>query len=267
MQQGYEVELLAGEYLLNHLLTPGDEVTFQVSVSDGAFLSRLDALVHRADGSGYDLYEIKSSTSVKNDQIEDCAFQYLVATPTLDIRHVFLLHLNNSYIRQGELDLEELFKAEEITEDVFKLCEAVRIERQQALRVALGDQPDPGWACYSPKSCPCPEVCHPDLPGFSIYDVPRLSRKNKQALRSRGILSAAQIPHSMSLTDEQARVVHTARTGEPYLDTQKLCQGLAELNYPLSFLDYETYNCAIPLYPKLSSPAANGLSIFFAYLG
>ncbi len=248
MQQGYEVEKLAGQYLVEHLPSPGDGVTFQVTVSDGTYLSRLDALVHREDGTGFDLYEIKSATSLDKDHIEDCAYQYLVAKPTLDIKRVFLLHLNKTYIRQDDLDLNQLFIAEEITDEVLKQSEFVRSERQIALEVALADQPDPHWVCYSPKSCPCPEVCHPDLPGFSIYNIPRLSIKNKLALRSQGILSAAQIPQAISLTDEQARVVHTARSGTPFIDHGKLSQELNTLKFPLSFLDYETYNCAIPLY-------------------
>ncbi len=248
IQQGYLVEPLAADYLQKHILSPEDVISFQTTFVDGAYLSPVDALVYKPGEDAYALYEIKSATKLDKSHIEDCAYQYLILKASLNVSSIFLVFLNKDYLRQGELDLFQLFVAKDITSEVISSAEVVAIERKRALQAALAQMPDPEDHCFAPKNCPCPAVCHPGLPEFSIYDIPRLSRKHKQFLRTKGLLSAATIPPSIPLNDEQARVVTTARSGEPYIDRGKLSQELSGLVFPLSFLDYETYQSAIPLY-------------------
>src|SRR3989338_9210812 len=67
----------------------------------------------------FDLYEIKSSTSVKPEHIPDLTFQTIVLEKAgLVIRKSCVLHVNNTYIKQGEIKPEEISKKTEVTEDV-----------------------------------------------------------------------------------------------------------------------------------------------------
>ena len=90
------------------------------SIAEAAFL--VDGLYCAVDilhknGKGYDIVEVKSSTGVTDIYIEDMAFQYYVLKRCgINVKRVFLMHLNNKYVRHGELDLKELFTLEEFTE-------------------------------------------------------------------------------------------------------------------------------------------------------
>ena len=82
---------------------------FEASISAGDLYSRIDIL-NPVDHDGWDIIEVKSTTSVKDEHIGDAAFQkYCCEKAGLKIRKCHLMCLNNEYVRQGELDLDELF--------------------------------------------------------------------------------------------------------------------------------------------------------------
>ena len=82
--------------------------------SDGCFCS-VDLL--RNNGSSYEIYEVKSSTGVKDIYLDDVSYQQFVLEKCgLDISKVSIVHINNTYVRHGDLDLNQLFHIEDVTE-------------------------------------------------------------------------------------------------------------------------------------------------------
>ena len=80
--------------------------------------TRIDILVPNTDES-YDIVEVKSGTKVKNEHIYDVAFQkYVCEKAGISINECHILHLNSSYVKEGEIDLNELFIKENITDKV-----------------------------------------------------------------------------------------------------------------------------------------------------
>jgi hypothetical protein len=66
--------------------------------------------------TAWDIVEVKSSTSVKDVNIHDVAFQkYCYEQAGLEINRCFLMHINNQYVRNGDIDPKELFVLEDIT--------------------------------------------------------------------------------------------------------------------------------------------------------
>ena len=213
-----------------------------------SFDSRLDGLVFKPKSNTYDLYEIKSSTGVDKDIVYDVTFQAVILAKQIPIDHYYVLHLNKEYIRSGELDLAALFIAEDISDKVKALMPEVELLRGEALRVAQLSDPDQAEHCLSPKECPCPALCHPELPDFSIYDIPRLTRIKKLQLLESRILAAKDIPASFDLNPKQRLVVDRARTNTEHIDHKAITAELEKIAFPLYFLDYETCICAIPQY-------------------
>jgi hypothetical protein len=250
IDQGYEVEILAKQYLETILLplTPHNQFFWQQTYLDGPFEARCDALVLKPETNTYDLYEIKSSTSVDKENIYDVTYQALVLNNQISIDHFFLLHLDKEYSRSGVLDLSGLFIADDVTYKVNDLLQEVEGLRQEALDVTKVVDLNLLAHCLSPKECPCPDICHPNLPDFSIYDIPRLTRKKKTELLDAGIIAAKDIPGSFELNDKQRLVVDLARTNFEYIDKKSLCSELNKIEFPVYFLDYETCISAIPQY-------------------
>ena len=57
-----------------------------------------------------ELYEVKSSTSVKDIYKDDVAYQNYVLTKLgFQVEKVCLVHINNQYVRQGDIELEKFF--------------------------------------------------------------------------------------------------------------------------------------------------------------
>jgi len=247
-EEGNRVESLAQEFLASVLLPqqPGDQLLWQQTYSDESFDSRLDGLVFKPKLNTYDLYEIKSSTGVDKDIVYDVTFQAVILAKHNPVDHYYVLHLNKEYIRSGELDLAALFIAEDITDKVKALMAEVELLRGEALRVAQLSNPDQAEHCLSPKDCPVSGLCHPELPDFSIYDIPRITRIKKLQLLERGILAAKDIPASFDLNPKQFMIVDRAKTNTEHIDHKAITSELEKFAFPLYFLDYETCICAIP---------------------
>ena len=174
MEQGKEVEKLAKVFLEEHLRSKGGniEIDFQSTLIDDHFEARIDALVFDKDDEVYDLYEIKSSTSIKLDKKWDITFQTIVAEASLPVRNSFLVLLNKDYVKDGDIDPSHLFVIVNADEIVAKYRDEIRTARDLAFHIASQNKPEGIEACHDPSDCACPTLCHPDLPNYPIYDLP-----------------------------------------------------------------------------------------------
>ncbi len=249
-QQGQRVEALAREYI-EAILIPKYEAAqllWQQSYNDGQFTIRADALIWDKIADVYDLYEIKSSTSVKKNHEFDVTFQVLLLETILDLRHISILHIDKTYQHKEGFDPVNFFSIEEVSEKVAKRRRDVALLRNEAFAVTQLTTPDRTFACTKPDTCPCLQLCHPDLPKNPIYDIPYIGRKAKQ-LREIGITAMQSVPASFNLNEKQQKHIRAAKTGKPLIEEDAIQESLSTLEYPLYFLDYETFNPAIPLFP------------------
>ena len=70
-------------------------------------------------------------------------------------------------------------------------------------------------------------------------------------LLDEGILAIRDIPDTTDLTDRQIIQRGVARSGKPHVDQAALRTFLARLRYPVSYLDFETFATAIPMFDGL----------------
>ena len=248
MNQGYEVEELARKYLEEFVVNSenGENVEFQRTFTDKQFIARTDALVDKPETNSFDLYEIKSSTSLKPEHIIDGAFQFLIVNKEIKIDRVFILHMNKDYVRIGNLNLENLYISEDVTEKVQEILMDIDAKSGEALAIAQQNTHEGIQHCYKPKDCPCLDLCHPVLPDYSIYDIPRISEKKKVQLLEQGIVDIKDVPSEFSLNDKQQKIVEVAQAGKPFIDPKAIKREFEYFEYPLYFLDYETFLSAIP---------------------
>ncbi len=78
------------------------------------------------------------------------------------------------------------------------------------------------------------------------------SPKKLRALVDGGILDIREVPGDFELTLPQRHQAEAVRTRQPYVDPAPLGAFLDEIRYPIAFLDYETYPCALPRFPRYS---------------
>jgi len=249
MKQGKKIEELAREFIQEHLLQGTNvEIEHEKTFIDGNFQARVDTVACYPDENLIDIYEIKSSSSVDKKDRYDGAFQRVVCEASVTVRDVYIVHLNKGYIRQGELELAELFIADNINEDIEDIRDEVIAAREEAHKISLLDTPDQILACVKPDECPCPTLCHGELPDYPIYDIPRLNHNKALRLREGGILAIKDIPAGYPLSDFQSRCVEVVKNGAPVSDIPAIRNELNKMEYPLNFLDYETYNPGTPFF-------------------
>ena len=248
MNQGYQVEKLAKEYiatvLVNH--SKGETLLWQGTFSHQNYTLKADALVYKPQTKSYDLYEIKSGTGVKPENYHDVAYQYLVLSEEHKMDRLFILHLNKEYVREGQIDNTHLFLAEDVTEKALEFADQVKAHLPIAWETAQSDSMVGIPHCYKPNTCPCPSLCHPNLPDNSIYNIPHLSEKKKIQLLERGILDIKDIPATLKLSAKQHQIVDVAQTNKEHIDRKAIQAEFKRFVYPLYFLDYETCLIALP---------------------
>lgn len=214
-------------------------------------------ILHK-NGDSYDIVEVKSSTHVTDIYIEDMAFQYYVLSKCgIDVKRIFLMHLDNSYVRYGELELDKLFALEEFSDDVkgkFQEVENNIKSIREYVSVDAEPERDIDLYCEMPYECAYYGYCSRHLPEQSVFDVRRLNAAKKYEYYHQGIVSFEDIVRIQpKLSDKQMKQVETAyydRADE--IDADAIKEFLDTLTYPLYHLDFETFQQAVPEYDGLS---------------
>ena len=198
------------------------------------------------------IYEVKSSTEVKDVYIYDAAFQYYVINNLgLDIEDVSIVYINNKYVREGDIDINQLFSIESVFDRVIDIQAAVKnLLSGEVAALQKPDIPniDIGPHCTDPYDCNFIGYCWKDVPDYSVFNISRLRTVKKFDLYNNGILNTSDVPDEYPLNPNQLLQVHADKTGETIIDKPAIKEFLNTLKYPLYFLDFETFNPAVPLY-------------------
>lgn len=227
------------------LIESGAEVIYEASFEyDGIFV-KVDILVK--DGDAWQIHEVKMSTSVKEVNLNDVAIQfYVLGQAGLLISGAYLVHINNQYVLQGEIDVQQLFASQDVLEEAVAR-QAGLPELIDGLRSdLLGGEPqiDIGPHCSDPYDCDFAPYCWQHVPENSIFDL-RGNGVKKWSLYEQGIIRFEQIPLEM-LNKNQRHQVEATLNQKDSIDTDAVAAFLRTLWYPLYHLDFETFNTAIP---------------------
>lgn len=209
-------------------------------------------VLDRVEGNTFDLYEIKSSTSIKIDHEYDLAFQVVVLEQAgLTIRNIGVIHVNNKYVRKGIIDAKEITKITDVTEAVRLLIDETKLNIQQALKTIQSNTP-PGMSPRFVRLGPIDEwltiykSLYADLDPHSIYHLATLKPQLVGELEDLGITHIKDIPEHVSLTEKQQRQVQATKSNQRSINTHKIAEFMQNIQYPLYFLDYETLSSVIP---------------------
>jgi predicted RecB family nuclease len=233
-------------------LTANREVPaiFEGTFEHGGVLVRVDILHRRRDGR-WRLIEVKSSTDVKNHHVDDVAIQARVVSRSgVDLASVCLAHINKSYVSAGgSIDVRRFFRIRNLTRKVQRLQPKLAFQLRSAFTVlAMPAAPDikPGSHCTTPVVCEFFDRCNPLRPDDHVGYLPRIHASAVEELEGIGVQSIHDVPDDFELTEIQRRAATCVQSGEPWYDSEALKAELATLSYPISYLDFESVNPAIP---------------------
>lgn len=234
------------------LITSGEKIIAEASFSyDGLFCS-VDILKNLGEGN-VELYEVKSSTSVSDIYLHDVAFQvYVLEKSGYSVQKACLIHLNRDYIRGKDLEIEKLFTVEDLTETV-RLMQAEVQQRIASLKEYVSNTEEPdltlGKHCFSPYDCGFWKYCSGGLPTPNVFDVSGMQLRTKCKYYDKGIISFAELLEKADLNPGQKiQVQFELEDQADHIEAENIREFLGTLTYPLYFLDFESFQPAIPLY-------------------
>ena len=189
-------------------ISEGATIIYEAAFQYEGVMSAIDILVKKKNK--WYAYEVKGSTKVKDTFVQDAALQYFVITNAgLALEDICIVHLDSSYIRKGELDIDCLFSKPSVKKEILALqpfIAAKVAELKKVIQLKAPPAVEVGTQCNKPYTCDFTGFCHKDI-------VPEVS------------------DHGLANIDKKA--------------LQKFINGLT---YPLYFLDFETYMTAVPMY-------------------
>ncbi|MEI7884386.1 MAG: DUF2779 domain-containing protein [Clostridia bacterium] len=238
-------KLMADETII--LLAAGQKVIYEAAFVCGKLLVICDIVV--VTDSGLEIYEVKSSTSVKDTYYDDLAFQcYVVKQCGYIINKASIVHLNNQYQRAAELDYQQLFTIVELTELVTQLDAEISCEILQITAMLDREMPpiDIGPYCNNPYACEFSCYCWQHLEDYSVFDLYRIGAKAFDYYYA-GIIYQADLQQcGIKLSSLQKLQLEAWESGLEAIDQPKIQEFLRGISYPLYFLDFETFQEAIP---------------------
>jgi len=210
-------------------------------------------ILHRGE-DGWEIYEVKRSTEVKDEHVIDVSIQlYVLAGCGLGVSRASLVHVNREYVRRGDIDISDFFIIEEITEDVRGRQGIVREALSGMREMLKGDSPDIeiGPHCSKPYDCDFAGHCWRHIPENSVFDL-RDSGIDKFAYYRDGKIQFTDLDLN-ELNFKQRMQVEAELDGAVTIDDGGIGEFLDTLHYPLCFLDFETlYMLPVPPYDGTS---------------
>jgi hypothetical protein len=217
----------------------------------------------RKTKDGWAIYEVKSTSFPEFNGQEaklgkyapDIAYQKWVLTQCgVNVTGTYLVCLNSDYIRQGELDIQQLFVINDLKELVDNEYLKVPALVSQAIKVVNSEQEpdlDLSECCMKPYGCAFLGYCKRlhGVPSPSVFDLYGVGFSFKKKLDSyyQGLITFVDL-RSKDIGPIQNMQIEAALTGKEFINPAGIRKFLDKLTYPLYFLDFETMQDAVPQY-------------------
>ncbi|EAK0810931.1 DUF2779 domain-containing protein [Campylobacter lari] len=241
------------------LLKNNQEVIYEATFCYDGILIMIDILQNTKDG--LIINEVKSSTSLKDVYIDDCALQYYVLSNlNYKIKQVNLIHLNNEYYRGDFLDINQLFVINDITKEVLSNQNQVK-ENLKYFEEILSKNEEPnidiGTYCFDPYECDGYEYCWIEQRNLceneNIFNISWLNANKKFELYQKNIINFKDIKDPSIFNENQQIQIKASLNKEIYINKENIKKFLDTLTYPVYHLDFESFTQVIPEYRVVKS--------------
>ena len=236
----------------NELLKNKPNIITEASFNYNNNFCSVDILKNDVDG--VEIYEVKSSTKMHDIFIDDASYQYYVLSSLgFNVKKVALVHINKEYVRGKELELDKLFKIEDITEMAISKKDEIALNVEEFNRFMEEHNKDKepnidiGIKCLKPYVCDFWNYCTKELPKPNVFDIGgsmHWSTKFKKYYENK--ISFEDLQYEKLNPKYLEQINFEINNLPPKIEKDAIKDILNSLKYPLYFLDYETYTTAIP---------------------
>ncbi len=219
-------------------------------------LVMVDILHINEDGS-VEINEVKSSTEVKDVYLHDASIQYYVLNGLgFNVKKTNIIHINNKYVRDEELEIDKLFSIVDVSDEVLELQDDIPTYLQYFQKQLANQDVEPdigiGEHCTNPYDCDAIAYCWKNIPEYSIFNISRLRVDKKFQMYQDGVVEFSQITDITNFSISQQIQIQSEQTSSDIINKTAIKEFIDGLTYPLYHLDFETFQQAIPEWKGIS---------------
>ena len=224
---------------------------FEATFETNKLYCKVDIL--RPSKNGWDIIEVKSSSKVKKEHYDDVAFQkYVLESAGVKINNCYLLHANKEYVRNGDLILKELFKEEDISDEVNKISNSVEPNIARITNFVSKELPiSKHKFCSNPKRCDTRDICWSHLPDHNILQLHGIWFSHAEKIMDKGILSIVDLPDEFLKSHKHVIQKKSLSGNSIHRNDDEIKKFKSNLKFPISYFDFETLASPIPLHNNL----------------
>ena len=241
------------------------EASFNVENGDRTDYCAVDILRRKA--GGWAIYEVKSTTSHIGDEISkpekfvkyavDIAYQkYVLEKSGVNVTGTYLVTLNSDYVRNGALDVKELFNVLDLSALVAD--EYVKVQghcnhAHSVLELDSAPARDLGMHCTAPYTCSFWDYCTAEKgldlknDNQTVFNLYRLAAAKKFEYFNKGIVTFEDAL-KLKLSTMQQKQVSCCLNDTESVNPAGIQEFLDKVTYPLYFLDFESMMPGLPQY-------------------
>ena len=228
-------------------LDGGAPCVFEGTFVADSVLVATDVLVVESDGVR--LIEVKSASHQKDDHVVDAAIQvHVLRRSGLEVTAAEIMHLNPEFRHP---DTGDLFARTDVTTPVDRLLGEIpaTIERQVAALAGPLPEVTIDLHCHEPRACPFLERCWPPDRDH-ISRLYRVGPKRSCGYMQTGVRRIGDLPPTAKLSPPARRQIRAMQEDRLIVEPT-LAAALEPFDCRLGFLDFETINRAVPVWPGM----------------
>ncbi|MGL4849965.1 MAG: DUF2779 domain-containing protein [Clostridium sp.] len=211
--------------------------------------ARIDIIENTA--YGINVYVIDTSTKVSEKSKRKCEFiQYICEKLHIQIEKMIVIHIDNTYVREKDLNLNLLFKGEslkvsngeEIEEKINEINDVIKGKKVQV---------DLSVGCIQNPKCKGLSICFPEVLKTDIFKIDGRSIGNEKKIEyfKNGIKTFRDVKEKLTPKNKFKIMLDAEIENKQYLNKKEIEKYLSKIEkFPLYFLDFETFQEAVPSY-------------------
>ena len=237
----------------NELLKNKPNIITEASFEYNHNFCSVDILKNDIDG--VEIYEVKSSSDISQIYYDDVFYQYYVLTNLgLNVKKASIVYINRDYIRYGDLDIHKLFNIEDVTDlaksnlpniknnidDINNFINKYNKDNEPEVPLSI--------SCFEPYLCSYWQYCTKALPKPNVFDIAKMKTINKLKYYNLGLIRFDDFKNTDINPKYLEQINFELENLEPKINKEAIKNLMDSLKYPLYFIDYETFQLAVPEY-------------------
>ncbi len=224
-------------------------VIYEATFVFNSVLVMVDILVLTSEG--YEAYEVKSSIKVSETYVKDACLQFYVLTNCLpNLKDIFIVTLNDSYVLEDVLDLKRLFKRRSVLKDALKnefyFAGQISFAKELLDRNTIPDIPI-GKHCFSPYECDFFGTCWKNkISDDSIFTLGKVNKDDLFTWYNQGLRDIKDLRSLPDLNRDLSVQIRSNANKEVHVEPENIKRVLSRLRGKWAAIDMEIWGQAVP---------------------